>query len=109
MRRVPASRRPFAWLRRRARWATAALAALTLVGGTALTATGSAAAAPRAWTSKPSPMTTPWTNQVPTDNPLPEYPRPQLTRPDWANLNGIWDFAVTSAERPPRPAELRRQ
>lgn len=38
MRRVLAGRRPFAWLRRRARWATAAL---TLVGGTALTATGS--------------------------------------------------------------------
>ncbi|MEV8388288.1 sugar-binding domain-containing protein, partial [Streptomyces chartreusis] len=69
-----------------------------MVGGTALTATGSAAAAPRAWTPKPSPMTTPWTNQVPVDNPLPEYPRPQLTRPDWANLNGIWDFAVTSAD-----------
>ncbi|MFJ4369138.1 AbfB domain-containing protein [Streptomyces chartreusis] len=98
MRRVPAGRRPFDWLRRRARWATTALAALTLVGGTALTATGSAAAAPRAWTPKPSPMTTPWTNQVPVDNPLPEYPRPQLTRPDWANLNGIWDFAVTSAD-----------
>ncbi|MFE5812772.1 AbfB domain-containing protein [Streptomyces sp. NPDC056479] len=98
MRRVPAGRRPFAWLRRRARWATTALAALTLVAGTALTATASAAAAPRAWTPKPSPMTTPWTNQVPTDNPLPEYPRPQLTRPDWANLNGIWDFAVTSAD-----------
>ncbi|MFF1326585.1 AbfB domain-containing protein, partial [Streptomyces chartreusis] len=79
-------------------WATTALAALTLVGGTSLTATGSAAAAPRAWTPKPSPMTTPWTNQVPVDNPLPEYPRPQLTRPDWANLNGIWDFAVTSAD-----------
>lgn len=98
MRRVPAGRRPFDWLRRRARWATTALAALTLVGGTALTATGSAAAAPRAWTPKPSPMTTPWTNQVPVDDPLPEYPRPQLTRPDWANLNGIWDFAVTSAD-----------
>ncbi|NEA77485.1 sugar-binding domain-containing protein, partial [Streptomyces sp. SID13588] len=50
-----------------------------------------------AWTPKPSPLTTPWTDQVPTDKPLNEYPRPQLTRPDWANLNGIWDFAVTAA------------
>ncbi|MFJ6646369.1 AbfB domain-containing protein [Streptomyces sp. NPDC091290] len=97
MRRVPAGRQRFAWLRRRARWATTALAVFALAAGTALAATGSAAAAPQAWTPKPSPMTTPWTNQVPVDTPLPEYPRPQLTRPDWANLNGIWDFAVTSA------------
>ncbi|CAM5655278.1 Beta-galactosidase OS=Streptomyces viridochromogenes OX=1938 GN=ADK34_39530 PE=3 SV=1 [Streptomyces viridochromogenes] len=97
MRRVPAGRQRFAWLRRRARWATTALAVFALAAGTALAATGSAAAAPQAWTPKPSPMTTPWTNQVPVNTPLPEYPRPQLTRPDWANLNGIWDFAVTSA------------
>jgi len=56
-----------------------------------------ASAATTAWTPKPSPMTTPWTNQVSVDNPLPDYPRPQLARPDWANLNGIWNFAVTSA------------
>ncbi|MFJ3670391.1 AbfB domain-containing protein [Streptomyces sp. NPDC090106] len=98
MRRTPAGRGPLAWLRRRTRGATTALAALALVAGTALTVTGSATAAAQAWTPKPSPMTTPWTDQVPTDNPLPEYPRPQLTRPDWANLNGIWDFAVTSAD-----------
>ncbi|MFJ4467888.1 AbfB domain-containing protein [Streptomyces sp. NPDC089424] len=104
----PAPRRTGAWLRRAARWATTALAALTLVGGTALTATGTATAAPQAWTPKPSPMTTPWTNQVPTDTPLPEYPRPQLTRPDWANLNGIWDFAVTSADAG-QPASFTEQ
>ncbi|MGP4007037.1 AbfB domain-containing protein [Streptomyces sp. 4N124] len=67
---------------------------------TSLFASGAAPAdaAPAAWTPKPAPMTTPWTDQVPVDNPLPEYPRPQLTRPDWANLNGIWDFAVTSRD-----------
>ncbi|WP_443045103.1 AbfB domain-containing protein [Streptomyces sp. Go40/10] len=50
------------------------------------------------WTPVAAPMSTPWTDRVPVDHPLPEYPRPQLTRPDWASLNGIWDFAVTSRD-----------
>ncbi|MFI0504506.1 AbfB domain-containing protein [Streptomyces albogriseolus] len=83
---------------RRRRWTATVLAVAALLAGTALTVPGAATAAPAAWTPKPAPMTTPWTNQVPVDNPLPEYPRPQLTRPDWANLNGVWDFAVTSAD-----------
>jgi hypothetical protein len=74
-------------------------AAVLALAATTLLASGSApAAAAPAWTPKPAPMTTPWTNQVPVDNPLPEYPRPQLTRPDWQPLNGIWDFAVTSRD-----------
>ncbi|WND40541.1 AbfB domain-containing protein [Streptomyces sp. BB1-1-1] len=63
-----------------------------------LVTTSTASGQTAAWTPKPAPMTTPWTNEVPVDNPLPEYPRPQLTRPDWKNLNGIWDFAVTAAD-----------
>ena len=33
---------------------------------------------------------------------LPEYPRPQLVRQDWLNLNGVWDYVITSktAEMP---------
>lgn len=77
---------------------TAWLSTLALLCVALLSAGGTAQAAPAAWTPKPAPMTTPWTNQVSVDNPLPEYPRPQLTRPDWANLNGIWDFAVTGAD-----------
>ncbi|MFF5158247.1 AbfB domain-containing protein [Streptomyces sp. NPDC000348] len=105
MRRVPAPPLPVPRSERRARWVITVLAVLALLAGTGLTVSGTAAAAPRAWAPKPAPMTTPWTDQVPVDNPLPEYPRPQLTRPDWANLNGIWDFAVTSADAG-RPASF---
>ncbi|MGW5097152.1 AbfB domain-containing protein [Streptomyces nodosus] len=99
------ARRPTPWrfpLPRRLRALrrlTACGAALIVAAGVLVTheATPSSAAT-AAWAPKPAPMTTPWTDQVPVDAPLPEYPRPQLTRPDWLNLNGIWDFAVASRD-----------
>ncbi len=39
------------------------------------------------------PLATKWAKDVNPDAPLPEYPRPQLVRTDWANLNGVWQFA----------------
>ncbi|MDF2157773.1 sugar-binding domain-containing protein [Algoriphagus sp. CAU 1675] len=39
-------------------------------------------------------LKTPWADQVDQSNPLPEYPRPQLVRPDWQNLNGKWNYAI---------------
>jgi len=47
-------------------------------------------------------LSTPWTDQVSLTNPLPEYPRPQLVRPDWQSLNGIWQFErATNLNTPP--------
>ena len=50
-------------------------------------------------------MKTPWTDQVDRNQPLPEYPRPQLARTDWMNLNGPWDYAITAGTRQPAEYE----
>lgn len=44
---------------------------------------------------KEAPLTTSWTDQVGT-NPWPEYPRPQLQRTEWQNLNGVWQYQNAS-------------
>ena len=46
------------------------------------------------WKPAESPLTTPWTAMVNPDHALPEYPRPQMARKDWINLNGLWDYAI---------------
>lgn len=37
---------------------------------------------------------TQWAEKIDPSNPLPEYPRPQLVRDQWQNLNGAWDYAI---------------
>lgn len=44
------------------------------------------------WEMKQAPLMTRWAALVDTNNPLPEYPRPQLVRTDWLSLNGLWQF-----------------
>ncbi|GAA3358369.1 glycoside hydrolase family 2 [Saccharopolyspora gregorii] len=78
-----------------------------LIGAAMLaTVTGMPAQAePAAWEPKDPPLATPWTDQVGPDNALPDYPRPQLTRERWQNLNGLWDFAGSDSP----PAETDEQ
>ena len=41
-----------------------------------------------------APIPTRWAAEVNPSAPLPEYPRPQMVRPSWVNLNGEWDYAI---------------
>ena len=36
---------------------------------------------------------------------LAEYPRPQLVREKWQNLNGLWDYAILPLEAAPETFE----
>jgi beta-galactosidase/beta-glucuronidase len=47
---------------------------------------------PKTQSPTTEPLCTPWQPAEPI--PLPEYPRPQMARPDWLCLNGPWEYAV---------------
>lgn len=51
-----------------------------------------------AWSMKQARLMTPWAGQVNPDAPLPEYPRPQMVRSQWLNLNGLWQFQPGTAD-----------
>ncbi|WP_214416599.1 PA14 domain-containing protein [Sphaerisporangium fuscum] len=46
-------------------------------------------------------LATKWAKDVDPSSPLPEYPRPQLTRDRWHNLNGTWQFAAAKQDEAP--------
>jgi beta-galactosidase/beta-glucuronidase len=46
------------------------------------------------WQPAAGPLKTRWAKDVTPDNVLPEYPRPQMVRKDWLNLNGLWDIKL---------------
>ncbi len=47
------------------------------------------------WKPAPAPLMTKWGKAITADKtPWAEYPRPQLVRKEWANLNGLWDYAI---------------
>ncbi|WP_161604370.1 glycoside hydrolase family 2 protein [Roseiconus nitratireducens] len=53
------------------------------------------------WQPVKDSMLTRWGRSLTPSDVWSEYPRPGLKRPQWTNLNGLWQYAVTdSAERP---------
>jgi hypothetical protein len=44
------------------------------------------------WTMKKAKLMTAYASTIDTANVLGDYPRPQMARTEWKNLNGIWQF-----------------
>jgi hypothetical protein len=54
--------------------------------------------APAAWQAATGPLQTRWAKEVSPANAHPEYPRPQMVRKEWLNLNGLWDFGIAAKD-----------
>ena len=52
------------------------------------------------WKPAGDKIKTKWAEQIDPNNVLPEYPRPIMQRGDWANLNGLWNYAILPAGSP---------
>jgi beta-galactosidase len=50
------------------------------------------------WKMAEASLTTEWGETVTPDNAWTEYPRPQLQRENWTNLNGLWNYSVTTKD-----------
>ncbi len=60
-----------------------------------------------AWTPKQAPIMTRWAKDVDPAKPLPDYPRPQMVRADWLNLNGVWEYQPgAEGDAPPTGKKL---
>ena len=50
------------------------------------------------WAPAGDHIRTSWAEQVSPANAHPEYPRPQMVRPEWKSLNGLWDYALAAKD-----------
>ncbi|MCA9237073.1 MAG: hypothetical protein KDA44_16480 [Planctomycetales bacterium] len=72
---------------------TSLLSAVSLAAGFCAAGDRAALAAERA-----RPPVTRWAEQLTDDSAWPEYPRPQMVRQDWLNLNGRWELAIAAGD-----------
>lgn len=60
------------------------------------------------WKPVPGHLMTRWAKEVTPDKVLPEYPRPQMVREQWQNLNGLWGYAIADVGTT-QPAQFARE
>ena len=55
------------------------------------------------WQAAQGILSTRWTSEVTPEKVWPAYPRPQLVRDRWLNLNGLWDYQITKRHQTQPP------
>ena len=58
------------------------------------------------WHPQGDKIKTIWADKVSPENVWQSYPRPQLQRSEWMNLNGLWEFAVTPVDVSGKPVNF---
>jgi hypothetical protein len=81
-------------LSRRLRLAAASLIVLSIAAAAVATQDRQA----DGWRPVEGKLLTRFARDVSPTSPLPEYPRPQLVRSAWLNLNGLWQYAIRSKD-----------
>ncbi|HMR83414.1 MAG TPA: glycoside hydrolase family 2 TIM barrel-domain containing protein [Niabella sp.] len=66
-------------------------------------------ASAQSWKPVEGKIMSPWAEKINPEKPLPEYPRPQLKRSNWQNLNGLWQYAITAESQANIPASFAGQ
>ncbi|MFD2257004.1 sugar-binding domain-containing protein [Luteolibacter algae] len=55
------------------------------------------------WEPAPASISSRWGEDVTPENVWEEYPRPQLVRDGWKNLNGLWNYKIGAIETTEQP------
>ena len=80
------------------------------VWGCLLFFAGATSAIAEEWKPAAGPLLSRFASDVRPDKVWSEYPRPQMVRRQWQNLNGLWQFAVASRDTaPPMGKNLPQQ
>ncbi|MEC3878145.1 glycoside hydrolase family 2 protein [Parapedobacter sp. 10938] len=62
-----------------------------------------------AWQPAGDKIKSAWVQDIDVSSLLPEYPRPQLVREQWQNLNGLWDYAIVPGKLGSAPGNFDGQ
>jgi hypothetical protein len=54
-------------------------------------------------------LMTEWGKNIDLRTPLQEYPRPQLQRDSYTNLNGLWEYQITEQNKEPDPEKWKNR
>ena len=59
----------------------------------------------KTWAPVGDKIRTEWAKDVNPARPLPDYPRPQMVRGKWLNLNGLWNYAMQTVDAKAKPQQ----